>query len=272
MKRFLTTILAVLLLSTCAWSADTVQVMQGGKILPQYLGINATYPANWNATTGVLSDVSAGGKLRRTTVFTTNATYKKPTWLKFVKGFIMAPGGSGAGAVATNATQCAVGSGGCSGSISFFEFNATQLAAEETITIPQGVSGTSGAAGTTGGTASFGSLVTAPGGVGGLISTAQKWPNAGGASGGAAGVGGYLNIAGNPSGFTRAVFDAEGVLSLSNGANSYLGGGGIPGYAANGGGAAAKGAGGGGCGQGQNGAARTGGASGGGIMVLEEYE
>lgn len=278
MKRLLKSALwalLVLALSLPSFAADTLQVMQGGKILPQYLGINATGSIAWNNSTGALTYSAESGRLRRITVFTTNGTYEKSTWLKFVKGVLVAAGGSGAGAVSTTSGQCSVASAGSGAAYSFFHFNATELDVETVITIPQAVTGGTGANGTNGGAASFGTLVTVPGGKGGIISGASATIAAvNGVAGAVAGVGGYLNFMGESSGFTRAATTAGivGPMMISNGGDSLFGGAGMGFWGSQGGIGRNPGAGGGGTVNYGAAGALVGGTSAGGICILEEYE
>lgn len=276
MKRFLTSILALLLLATCAWSADIppVQVMEGGKILPQYLGINATDSLNWNSTTGVLKYSAESGRLRQITVFTTNGTYEKPSWLKFVIVKGVAGGGGGGGAAATSNTQAASASGGSAGGYFEKKIDAADLDANTTVTIGLGGSGATAGAnnGLLGGTTSFGAHCTATGGGGGfgrsaVANTAAAFgvPNSGGTA-----TGGDINIDGptaNPGMvvLTASQFSVGSASVLSGTSNGVTNGNGNPGKNYGGGG-----------GGGHNGAnqatARAGGDGAPGIVIVEEYE
>jgi hypothetical protein len=100
------------------------------------------------------------------TVFTAGTTYNKPAAAKQFLIEVQAGGGAGGGAAATSA-QGSGGGGGQGGGYACSLLAAAALGASETITVGAGGTGVSAGTGNTGGTSSFGSLVSATGGLGG---------------------------------------------------------------------------------------------------------
>lgn len=188
------------------------------------------------------------------------ATWTKPTGLKYVIVEVQAAGGGGGG---TTANDEACGGGGAGGYAKKLITSAT-LGATETVTI--GANGTAGAGGGgdggNGGDVSFGTLVTATGGVGG---SGNGTPT-GGAGG--SGASGDFNCAGGDGqiGFVSGTASAN---LGGQGGSAVLGGGGKGGRSLAG--SAGKSYGGGGGGAGGDGADRAGGAGGAGIVIVTEY-
>jgi hypothetical protein len=223
-------------------------------------------------TNNLLSQIQAvptAGRLLNVQTFTSSGTYTPTTGASKVWVKAQGAGGGGGGAPTTNASQVGVGIGGNSGA--YGEYYGP--AVSQTITV--GAAGAAGAAGGTaggnGGASSFGSLLTAAGGVGGNSAGPTSAPvTANNGFGDAGATGGFLSIPGN-----RAIiaFVASLTVGYSGaGANSQFGRGGTP-INASGGGIAGFGYGSGGSGgltfasQSQVG----GGAGGPGIVIVFEF-
>ena len=179
-------------------------------------------------------------------------------------------GGSGSGAAATDGTHHSIGGGGGGGGISegwFLNPRTTPA-----YNVPAQTAGTSGAAGSTGGNTTFGTWVTANGGLGGSIVNAI--PNT--ATNGTQPVdGGTATWTGGIIGVPRKGSPGQPGLALintcigGNGGHSY-GGGGVGVLQATGG-AGSYGGGGGGAANTTSQAARTGGAGASGVLIVEEF-
>lgn len=113
----------------------------------------------------------SSGRLLNIQKFTSSGTYTPTPGMVFCIVKVQGAGGGGAGSVATGAAY-SLGSGGASGSYAEVKFAAADIGLSKAITIgaagPAGIGGP----GVAGGDTSFGSLIVAPGGKGG-ISTAQ---------------------------------------------------------------------------------------------------
>jgi Protein of unknown function (DUF2793) len=202
--------------------------------------------------------------------FTASGTWTKPAGVKRVRVRAIGGGGGGAGATAAAAASCS-GGGGASGSYGEGVYDVTATA---TVTVTVGAAGAAGAAangtGGTGGATSFGALLTAPGGLGGVgvaSGTAIAF-SLGGASP-AAGTGGSVNAVGAGGG--NAQRQSATVFLAGSGAPSAFGGG------QRGSTAAAAGSAGGAPGAGGSGAASNsatgfaGGAGNVGLVIVEEF-
>ena len=202
--------------------------------------------------------------------FTASGTWTKPSGVKRVRVRAIGGGGGGAGATAAASAACS-GGGGASGSYGEGVYDVTGTA---TVTVTIGAAGAAGAAangtGGTGGATSFGALLTAPGGIGGVgmaSGTTQAW-SLGGAAG-AAGTGGSINSPGVGGG--NALRETAALMIAGSGAPGPFGGG------PRGSTAAAAGAAGGGPGGGASGAASNsatgfaGGAGNAGLVIVEEF-
>lgn len=141
--------------------------------------------------------------LRAVQVYTADDTWTKPEGLQYVLVWIVGGGGGGGGATGDYRN----GGGGAGGGGSFERIDASDLGANETVTI--GAAGAAGAtgnnAGGTGGTTSLGALISATGGTGGVGSSTTNTRAAGGT-----GTGGDLNIAGQDGGPSRDVTSTDG--------------------------------------------------------------
>lgn len=189
------------------------------------------------------------------------ATWTKPTGLKYVVVEVQAGGGGGGGS--TLAGRVSGGGGG--GGYAKETILATSLGATETVTIGAGGAGSGTTTGSTGGTSSFGSLVSATGGLGGEVSSGIAVP--GGVGG--AGSGGDVNLLGRNGGQgTRSTPSMTGV-----GGDSFLGFGGVSQiYTASVNGLVGGLYGGGGSGSGnEDGSDQVGGSGAAGIVIVTEY-
>jgi hypothetical protein len=142
-------------------------------------------PGQWVEIRRRGSAWDAWGSAPRRTTFTSSGTWTKGALTGVVRADVWAAGGGGgAGIVVAAATACSGGGGGGGGSYATATFQATELAASETITIGAGGTGgtTTGAHGSAGGLSQFGAFraTIAAGGGGG----------SGGASGANSGGGG----------------------------------------------------------------------------------
>lgn len=117
-----------------------------------------------NGTTWVSQAASGGTPV--VTIYTSPATWTKPATIKAVKVTMMSGGGGG-----SSSSPSVAGSGGGGGAYGLAYFTGSAIPGPQSITTGSG--GAGGAAGPTnpgvaGGTASFGTLVTATGGGGGI--------------------------------------------------------------------------------------------------------
>lgn len=104
------------------------------------------------------------------------ATWTRPAGLAYIDLTVSGGGGGSGGAVATAAGESSMGGGGGGGATARLRIAAALLPATVTVTV--GAGGTAGAATAgvsagTGGTSSFGTLVTAGGGTGGVCRAAS---------------------------------------------------------------------------------------------------
>lgn len=180
-----------------------------------------------------------------------------------------AGGGAGGGAAATGAGAISIGSGGTAGAYAEGYFTTGFSGASITV----GAAGVpaSGTNGGPGGTTSVGSLISCPGGGGGIRLGPAAAPLATGSPGGGTPTGGNLISAAGQAGFS--CFAASNTIFLAGqGGSSMLGGGGtLNTGGSNGVSSPSRGAGGGGAAQGVSGAALSGGAGGAGQVVIWEF-
>lgn len=170
-----------------------------------------------------------GGRFQSQQIYTSSDTWPKSAGLKRIKVHVLGGGGGGGGVDGQGAGTFAAGGGGESGLYSSSVIEAASLGATETVTIGAlGAGGVAGAAGSAGGTSSFGSLVDAPGGVGGSGKTASSSQSCSPGGGGTAVGAGDITAGGDPGGYGVG-------LTISNaGTNSGHGGSGIFGGGARG--------------------------------------
>lgn len=202
-------------------------------------------------------------------------TWTRPSGCLAVNVRVVGGGGAGGGAASTGAGAVSLGSGGGAGGYSE-KFIVKGLGATETATVGAGGVGASGATGGNGGTSSFGSLLQATGGGGGVGVAAGSGVREGAGSVGGVGSGGDININGAD---TQASFSAASgaVAVASTGGASALGGGGagqtgvLASSQLTGTVGGSYGGGGGGNFNGQSLAATTGPAGGNGVIIVDEY-
>lgn len=216
-----------------------------------------------------LESVYGDGKLMRILGFTTSQTYTiTNSRVRRIRVTAQAAGGAGGGSAATDAGTISVGTGGGGGATATGFFATTPGYTASLVVGAPGV-GVSGGNGTAGGNTSFGALLLAQGGLGGLLYGPTSPPFTGGWPNTAAATGGYLQVAGSDGGAGIMI----GTTGISGaGGNSLHGVGG--GVANVGAGGAAKnfGAGGGGSVSNQSSAAFAGGTGSGGLILIEEFE
>jgi hypothetical protein len=204
-------------------------------------------------------------------VFTTSGTYTPTIGTVFAEVEIVGGGGAGGGAATTAGSTFSVGAGGGGGEYAFGLFPISTISPSQTITIGAGGTAVSGTTGNNGGATSFGSLLTANGGIGGASTPAATVASVSGALGGTGGTGGSFRIAGGPGGFAELSFTV-GVIFAGQGGYSYLGSGGVvlnPPSAGSSG--LGYGGGGGGAQLGASQSAVSGGAGSAGIVIVKEY-
>lgn len=215
--------------------------------------------------------LAGGGRLLATRLFTSSATWTRPTGVRFVLAWVLGAGGGGGGAAGGASTGAAGGGGGAGG----FALRFVDVAAVASCAVAVGVGGAGGAAtgadGADGTASSFGADVAAEGGGGGRGMSAGTWGTV--VTGGLGGTAsqGDPAFAGAP-GAPGLRFDAGNVLS-GNGAASFFGGGsrGNVGTVA-GSPASARGAGGSGASAASSAAGQPGGVGGDGLVWVWEFE
>lgn len=140
------------------------------------------------------------GRLLNMQIFTSSGTYTPSLGTGSVLVEVQGAGGAGSGVPATSGSQTAIGSGGGSGAYAMKRLFSGF--AGVTVTVGAGGSSPVSGTGNNGGASSFGGLVSALGGAGGVfgISSASTYVAAPGA-GGASGISGDLNLPGTPGGF-----------------------------------------------------------------------
>ncbi len=217
---------------------------------------------------------------RQVLYYTANGTFKKADypWLRAIRVRVQGGGGAGGGAAATSGAIQSFGQGGGGGGYAeSFITDIASLAATITVTRGAGGTGVAAGGGNAGGTSSFGSLVVATGGTGGMCKPASIYTAYVSAGNGGVGTAGDLRIAGHAGGCGSG--DHYGLCASGSGGGSVLGGGGASqGTGAGGGtmgGQAGGNYGGGGSGSTNNGGGSTsnrgGGAGAPGIVIVELY-
>jgi hypothetical protein len=115
------------------------------------------------------ADFNAGLGLRQRLTLTSSTTFDKADypWLRHVQAHGAGGGGAGAGAATTGVGELSIGGGGRGGSYSRRLIAVASLPTSVTVTIGAGGAGVSGGAGSNGGATTFGTFITATGGLGG---------------------------------------------------------------------------------------------------------
>lgn len=211
-----------------------------------------------------------GGRLIAVKVFTAPGTYTPTPGTKAIRVRLIGAGAAGGGAVATNASQIAVGTGGCNGS--YAEGFYTAVPASAAVSPGLGGIPSAGNSGGNGGASSFGSLLSATGGTGGAQFGPTTPPLTANVNPVATSITG-ANIVGVLSAPPPPLFLTSLTVGFSGqGANSQLGAGGAStNISANGNNATGYGAGGGGALALASSVVRTGGQGSPGIVIVEEF-
>lgn len=214
-----------------------------------------------------------GGRLINVQVFTASGTYTPTPGMGSVVVEVLGGGGAGGGGIQPFSGNVSLGAPGGAGSFGSGRFTAASVGVSQAVTVGAGGVPGFGASGGNGGTSSFGALLSAPGGVGGLMLNNQVPPSINGngvpssAPSGAnisSGRGGTGNVAfavnastghGGEGGASRVGGGAAGNAINANGANAASPGSGGSGSATNNGG----------------GGNYSGGAGAAGLVVVWEY-
>lgn len=196
--------------------------------------------------------------------FTSSGTWNRPTGCKTVKVTVVGGGGGAGGANSQGGSYTTQGGGGGGAAIEYIDVTGTS-----SVTVTRGAGGSggvgsngssAGSAGSSGGTSSFGSFCSATGGSGGAGTGGGSATAIGPSANGGNGSGGKINIRGNIGGWGTSGFSIFGG-NRSAPTNNGNGTNGVSNTGAGGGPAVATG----------YDTARTGGAGGSGIVIVEEY-
>ena len=203
--------------------------------------------------------------------FTGNGTWTKPSNLLFIDVIVIGGGGGGGSPVPTGVPGATrAGGGGSGGGYSRKLIAAVTLGATEVVTVGAGgIGGNNGQTGAQGVTSSFGSHLTATGGLGGSFSSFDNTIGIA-QSGGGVGTNGLVNATGSDG--QHGFASAANVVYGGNGGSSIMGGGGLGGVAGQVTPQAGKAyGGGGGGGLSDDSAALAGGDGGQGVVIVTEY-
>ena len=206
------------------------------------------------------------GGLLRVTVFTSSGTWTKGAGTKSIEVEVVGGGGSGGGCVATGAGQFSTSSGGGGGG--YGRLFIASPASPETVTVGAGGVGVLGGTGGAGGTSSFGSLVSATGGLQGgnsvaTGSTTYVSPGTGG---------GFTSSAGSEGGSGGSSWSIAPTNGMGGfGGNSALAGTAFPGLNATGQAGRLYGGGGAGSQNGPSLPANVGANGAAGVVIVKEY-
>lgn len=153
----------------------TTNTWTGSNTFSQPVGVGAAVAPGQAMQLG-----QAVGRLIGVQVFTSSGTYTPSAGMTFAIMKVQGGGGSGAGITPPSAGGASLGAPGGAGAYAEGLFTAAQIGASQIVTV--GAAGSVGiaAAGGNGGTSSVGSLISAPGGVGGGLLNNQPTPQVNG--------------------------------------------------------------------------------------------
>lgn len=157
------------------------------------------------------------GRLLNVQTFVASGTYTPTPGMQTVIFEVQGGGASGGGTTATGAGAAAAAGGGSAGAYAKGRFTAAAVGASQVVTVGASVTGTAGASGTNGNLSSVGSLISAPGGLGGAGSGPTTSFVAAGGAGGAA-------TAAPTGGNIESIPGAQGLGGLVYGASNAAGG------------------------------------------------
>ncbi|EOS94766.1 hypothetical protein LU631_02815 [Erwinia tracheiphila] len=175
--------------------------------------------------TNIIQGMSAGRRLGAPRVFTASGTYTPTAGTNWIEVLVVGAGGGGAGAAATAVGQMAGGSGGGGGGYAMSRLTSGFSGVYVTVGIA-GIAGDgSPSNGGKGGDSSFGSILSATGGIGGAkqpgvnntVLTLQL-----GAPGGSGSSGNILNGSGGSGG--QLILNTDSNSTGGTGGSSYLSG------------------------------------------------
>jgi hypothetical protein len=179
----------------------------------------------------IIGTVSLAPQDPKVDIYTTVGadTWEKPQGARVIVVECQGGGGAGGGAAVTSSTQVSAGAGGCGGAYAKSTMFANSVAASVTVTVGALGAGVSGTTGGTGGASSFGTMVTADGGLGGGTGTSTTPGANNGAPGFAQVPVGDIAIPGQGGGagirMGSGVGTAVSVAITGMGGSSVLGGG-----------------------------------------------
>lgn len=206
---------------------------------------------------------------------TANGPYTPTSGMKYCIVELLGGGGGGGGASATNSSQVSCGGGGGAGEYARGIFDAAAIGVSQSVIIGAKGTGSAGADGSSGGPSSFGTIMSAFGGIFGKNSGGSGTTRNGAAGlGGTGGSGGSFRSAGSPGMPSTGTTGTFTVALCGNGANSQYGAGGIgpqAGASGAGGDALGYGAGGSGAFNYISQSAVAGGSGTSGIAIVTEY-
>jgi hypothetical protein len=276
---------AALAARTAGFSAGTANSAQLNKVWRQASIMSSALAQMISDNTGldVLDDgtiativanmkKATAGRLIGVQVFTASGTYTPTPGMTTCIIEAQGGGGAGGGLATPSAGNISLGAPGTSGSYAKGRFTAATIGASQAVTIGAGGTFASNTAGSNGGTSSVGSIITAPGGVGGGLLNNQV-PGASNGNGSVSGTPTGANIA-QSIGTCPSLSTSISASSAQAGAGgpSIFGGGGVP-PVINGGGTVGQNYGSGGSGvvAGSGGANAAGGGGKAGIVFIWEY-
>lgn len=160
-----------------AWRQSSIMASVLAQLIVDNTGQNAVDDGTIST---LLANLKAGlaGRLLAVRPFTASTTYTPTTGTRFIITEVQAGGGAGGGSAITTSGQVSAGNGGSSGS--YVRALIPSGFSGLSITVGTAGSGASAANGSAGGGSSFGTLVTSPGGAGGIFNGAGTASGVGG--------------------------------------------------------------------------------------------